>query len=122
MGLEAIFDSKNRHDFKSKLTALLGGSTPAFPDWNSPEFGPPPYTVDAIAIDLYMLRNKIAHGVDLKKAAEDKKTPVDLLKRAALIPELPERTYAGILGEAAMYLLCRAIQKTIGGLAQTSAL
>jgi hypothetical protein len=77
MGLEARFDSKGRQDFARKLKATFGSSTPVFPDWNSPGHAQPTHTVDEIAVDLYTLRSKIAHGVDLRKAADDKVFPVD---------------------------------------------
>lgn len=114
MGLEAMFDSENRQDFRNKLCAFLGNSVPAFPNWISPaKFSVPPYTVDQIAIDLYTLRSKISHGVDLKKAAGSPKYPVDLLKSVTLIDELPLRRYSLLLSEAAIYLLGQVLQKAI---------
>lgn len=88
MGLEAMFDSKNRQEFRSRPCACLGNAARAFPDWNSTAgFSAPAYTVDQIAIHLYTLRSKISHGVDLKEAARDPKYPVDWLKSVTLIPE-----------------------------------
>lgn len=112
MGMEAIFDSQNRNDFSDKLCNLLGEDTPAFPNWAEVET-PFPWTVKDIAIDLYMLRNKLAHGVDLGSAASDKKTPVDLLKIVRLHEYSQDRYYSMLLAEAACYLLCRVIEKTI---------
>ena len=109
-GLDALFDSQDRWDFRNKLCQSLGASTPAFPDWNSPIFPVPQFTVEQVAIDLYMLRNKIVHGVDLRKAARDKNSPVDLSKAVALVPDLAPRPYSLLLSEAAIYLLCRALQ------------
>lgn len=114
MGLEALFDSKDRWDFRKKLCACLGSSTLAFPDWNSPRFPPPSFTVDQVALDLYTLRSKIAHGVDLRKAAKDKNAPVDLVKRVSLFPQSRPRPYAALLSEAAVYLLCQVLQKRFG--------
>src|SRR5271165_5184622 len=74
MGMEAIFDSEGRSDFKKKLCGCLGSTTFAFPDWNAPT-PPPSYTVEELAIPMYMLRNKLAHGADLRTAALDKTTP-----------------------------------------------
>lgn len=110
MGLEAIFDSKDRKDFKKKLCECLGPSTMAFPDWSAPQ---PTYTVDDVAIHLYTLRSKVAHGVDLRKAMHDSTYPVDLLKEH-MQPGSPEPVkYALILSEAACYLLCQVLQKEI---------
>lgn len=112
MGLEAIFNGANRNDFKKKLCDCLGPSTRAFPGWNAEQ---PADTVDEIAIDLYTLRSKLAHGVDLRKAASDPKFPVDLLAQRAL-PNSPDPVpYAWLLSEAACYLLCQVLQKEIAG-------
>jgi hypothetical protein len=113
MGMEAIFDSGNRFDFKSKLCDCLGASTPAFPDWNSSTWSQPKYTVDELAIPIYMLRSKLAHGADLRKAAIDKNTPVDLVKKVELIPELEPQAHAFLLAEAACYLHCQVLQKVL---------
>ncbi len=113
MGMEAVFDSNNRHDFKKKLCDCLGGSTLAFPDWNSPTMPQPKYTVDELAIPIYMFRNKLAHGADLRKASLDKNTPVNLVKKVELIPELEPRAHAYLLAEAACYLHCQVLQKVL---------
>jgi hypothetical protein len=111
-GMEAIFDSGNRNDFKQKLCDCLGPSTLVFPDWNHPT-SPPAHTVEELAIPVYMLRNKLAHGADLRTAAFDKSTPVDLTKQVKLVDFLEPRPNAYLLSEAACYLLCQVLQKTI---------
>lgn len=104
MGLDAIFDSHGRNDFKKKLCGCLGASTRALPGWK---------TVEEIAVPLYTLRSKLAHGVDLRKAASDPKYPVNLIEEHAL-PSSSERVpYALLLSEAASYLLCQVLQKEI---------
>jgi hypothetical protein len=60
-----------------------------------------------------MLRNKLAHGADLRKAAVDKTTPVDLVKRVRLVDGLEDLPNAHLLSEAACYLLCQVLEKTI---------
>jgi len=114
MGLEALFDSENRNDFKEKLCQRLGSSTQVFPDWNVPSVPAPKYTVGEVALHLYTLRSKIAHGVDLRKAAHDKNVPVDLTRRVELIEQLEPRPYSILLSEAAVYLLCLVLQKEVG--------
>lgn len=114
MGLEALFDSKNRKDFKEKLCQSLGNSTQVFPDWNSPSVPPPKYTVGEIALHLYTLRSKIAHGVDLRRAAQDKNVPIDLTRKVELIEQLEPRSYAVLFSEAAVYLVCLVLQKELG--------
>jgi hypothetical protein len=109
-GLEAIFDSDNRNDFKKKLCDSLGSSTKAFPAWNANQ---PAYTIEDIAIHLYKLRSKVAHGVDLRKSASDPKYLVDLLEKHPLAHSFEEVPYALILSEAACYLLCQVLRKEI---------
>lgn len=113
IGLEAVFDSKDRWDFKKKLCDCLGDATLAFPDWNSQNCLPPSFTVGQIAAELYTLRSKIAHGGDLRKAAQDPKLPADLLKKVSLRHELAETAYSVVLSEAAIYLLCEVIKKKV---------
>ncbi len=109
MGLEAIFDSADRNDFKKKLCDCLGPSTRAFPDWGGQQ---PKDTVEEIALDLYTLRSKLAYGVDLRKAASDRR-PVDLLEKRTLPNSSDPVPYALVLSEAACYLLCQVLQKEI---------
>lgn len=111
-GLEAIFDSGGREKFKKKLCACLGPQAPTFPNWHSKP-NAPPYTVEEIAIPLFMFRNKIAHGADLRTAATDKKYPVDLMMRVNLIPGSTDTMQALLLSEAACYLLCQVLQKVL---------
>jgi len=113
MGMEAVFDRGDRFDFKKKLCGCLGASTPAFPDWNSSTFSQPKYTVEELAVPIYMLRSKLAHGADLRKAAVDKSNPVDLVKKVELIPELEPQAHAFLLAEAACYLHCQVLQKIL---------
>src|ERR1019366_453387 len=51
-GLEAIFDSRGRDEFRKKLCNCLDPQTPAFPNWQSKPVAPP-YTVADIAIPLF---------------------------------------------------------------------
>ncbi|HEX3682218.1 MAG TPA: hypothetical protein VHU83_06715 [Bryobacteraceae bacterium] len=112
-GLEALLNSNGRYDFKKKVSACLGADTFAFPDWNSPVFSPPNTTVSDIALDLFMLRNTLAHGLDLRKAASNEKTPVDLLKTVSLTTWSQPTQYCFFLSEAACYLLGAVLQKTL---------
>jgi hypothetical protein len=113
MGLEAALGVNGRHQFRERLSACLGESTRVFPDWNSPAYPGPDLTVGQIAIDLYMLRNMIVHGLDLRKATHDKTTPVDLLKKVQVANDLHERANCVLLSEAALYLLCAVIRKKV---------
>ncbi len=113
MGLEAALDGRGRNDFRKRLCECLGESTHVFPDWRCPSYQRPAYTVGGIAVDLYMLRNMIAHGINLREAAQDKKTPVDLLKKVQVVQNSPSRAYCLLLSEAAMYLLCAVISKKV---------
>lgn len=108
MGMEAIFDSGDRKDFKRKLCRRIGAKTLAFPDWNSPMFQPPKDTAASVAVPLYALRSKIAHGSDFRSAM-----PIDLLRKVELVPEMEKRPHAVHLSEAAPYLLSRVLQKAL---------
>lgn len=112
MGLEAIFDSFGKEEFKKHLCACLGEDTLIFPDWHSQRAGPD-LTVGKIAIDLYVLRNKLAHGADLRKAVSDPKYPVDLVEKRSVPGSSDPVPYALLLSEAACYLLCQVLQKEI---------
>jgi hypothetical protein len=113
MGLEAALGSYGRQDFSKRLCSCLGESTKVFPDWNSSRIAPPKYVVSDVALNLYTLRSKIAHGVDLRKAARDTKAPVDLTRKVKLIEHLEPRPYAVLLSEAAVYILCLVLQKEL---------
>jgi hypothetical protein len=110
-GLEAMFNSRRREEFEQKLCDCLGPKTPAFPNWHSKPDAPS-HTVDEIAIPLYVLRSKLAHGADLRTAAKDKKHPVDLLSPVSLT-QATETVKALLLSEAACYLLCQVLQKVL---------
>jgi hypothetical protein len=110
MGIDAIFDSGGAQKFKDDLSEYLGVQTLVFPAWHAQGRN---WTVGGVAADLYVLRNKLVHGVDLRKAATDKKFPVDLIERRSL-PGLSEPVpHALLLSEAACYLLCQVLEKEI---------
>jgi hypothetical protein len=113
MGMEAVFDSENRNDFEKKLCDRLGAATLVFPDWNAPRSPAPKYTVKELAVPLYMLRNKLAHGADLRTAALDKSTPVDLIKKVQLTSDSEPGAFALLLSEGALYLLAQVLQATL---------
>ena len=110
--MEAVFDSFGREGFEQKLCDCIGSQTLAFPNWHSKPDAPP-YTVKEIAIPLYVLRSKLAHGADVRTAAQGKKHPVDLLRRVILTQATETVDYALVLSEAACYLLCQVLQKVL---------
>jgi hypothetical protein len=112
-GMEAIFDSGGRNKFKKKLCDCLGGSALAFPDWNSPELSPPQFTAEKLAVSLYTLRSKIAHGADLREAANDKSAPVDLLELVDFKSDFGKPTYAMLLCESSIYLLAQVLKRVL---------
>jgi hypothetical protein len=69
--------------------------------------------VEEIAIPLFVLRNKLAHGADLRKAVTDKKHPVNLTQRVSLTQDTETVNYALLLSEAACYLLCQVLRKVL---------
>ncbi len=111
-GLEAIFDSGGKEPFKSKLCDCLGPQTLVFSNWHA-KTDAPTFTVEEIAIPLFVLRNKLAHGADLRSAAAHKKHPVDFTKRVSLTQSAEEINYALLLCDSACYLLCQVLQRTL---------
>lgn len=111
MGMDAIFDSGGAQKFKDDLCACLGGDAHVYPPWNANQ---PNCRVGDIAGKLYVMRSKLAHGVDLRKATKDKKFPVDLLAKQSLASSSAAAPMALLLSEAACYLLCQVLQKEIG--------
>ena len=111
-GLEAIFDSGGKDAFKKKLCDCLAPQTMVFPNWHAKSEAPT-FTVEEIAIPLFVLRNKLAHGADLRSAAADKKHPVDFTKRMSLTQNAETVNYALLLCDAACYLLCQVLQKVL---------
>jgi hypothetical protein len=112
MGLESIFDSRDRKEFKRRLCDCLGPHTLAFPDWNRP-LSPPPYTVEHIAVLFFTLRNKLTRTVDLRRATSDKNFPLDLTPNVKLTAYSEPTPYTGILCQASCYLLCHVLQQVI---------
>ena len=112
MGLEAVLGSSSRHDFNTRLCECLGPDTLVFPDWNAPIQGPQK-TVKDVALNLYTFRNKMVHGLDLRKAKSDKATPVDLLEYVRLTDYSEPSIYADVLSEAACLLLCKVLQTVL---------
>lgn len=111
-GLEAIFNSGGKEAFKKSLCDCLGSQSLVFPNWHSKPDAPI-YTVEETAIPIFVLRNKIAHGADLRTAASDKKYPVDLTSRVSLTQNSETVDYSLLLSEAACYLLCQVLQRVL---------
>lgn len=112
-GMEAIFDSWGRNEFKKNLCKCLGASTLSFPNWNPPETPPERLTVERLAGPLHTLRSKIAHGADLREAATDKSASVDLLELVDFKSDFGKPTYAMLLCESSIYLLAQVLKKVL---------
>ncbi len=110
MGLDAIFNSGGKEKFKKDLCRCLGENTRVFPDWHATRR---PWTVNEIALPLYTLRSKLAHGEDLRNAASDPKFPVDLVEKLTLPDSSQPMPRALLLSEMACYLLCEVLRKEI---------
>ena len=110
MGIDAIFNSGGKEKFRKDLCGCLGENTRVFPDWHATRRD---WTVNEIALPLYMLRSKLAHGEDLRKAASDPKFPVDLVQKLILPDSSQPVPRALLLSEAACYLLCGVLRKEI---------
>jgi len=60
-----------------------------------------------------MLRNKLAHGADLRSAVADKKFPTDFGTTVDVTQYGETINYALLLSEAACYLLCQVLQAVL---------
>jgi len=112
-GIEAVLQSGGKKQFKKDLCGLLGSSTLAFPDWNSPGFRPLKYTVRELAGPLYTLRSKIAHGANLTRSSFDRNSPLDLMQAKEYIDGADPVVYAHLLSESSIYLLGQVLQKVL---------
>lgn len=110
MGIEAILGSADRKDFERKLCRCLGADTFVFPKWTDLASA---YTVKAIAVHLYVLRNMLVHGIDLRKAENDRSTPVNLMKQVQPDGFSEPTVYAVLLSEAALSILCQVLKKEL---------
>jgi len=111
--MEAILDSWQASDFQEKLCDTLGSATPVFPDWNSPHFAQPSYTVGELAFPLHKLRNKIVHGDDLRTAKDKNGIGIDFGELQSFIEESQKQSYMQLLCESSVCLTSRLLQKCL---------
>lgn len=107
--MDSILMAEKAKVFKQRLCKILGPATEVFPGLEAQ--GVPPYSVDDLASDIYILRNQIAHGgVILSRFLE--LPPVSSTRDiSATYPGL--LTYANVLHEASIVLLCRLLRHII---------
>jgi len=111
--IEAILDSSTALDFEKKLCDTLGNATPVFPDWNSPDFAQPRYTVRDLAFPLHKLRSKIVHGDDLRTAKDKGGNKINFGELRSFIEEAQEQTYMQLLCESSICLTSQLLQKCL---------
>lgn len=111
--IEAILDSWKASDFEEKLCNTLGSTTSVFPDWNSPRFAQPSYTVGELAYHLHRLRSKIVHGDDLRTATDKEGARIDFGELRSFIEESQKRTYMQLLCESSICITSRLLQKCL---------
>ncbi|MBZ5528528.1 MAG: hypothetical protein LAN71_11585 [Acidobacteriia bacterium] len=111
--LEAILDSWKAEDFEKKLCEALGDTTPVFPDWNSPDFPQPNYTVKELAYHLHRLRSKIVHGDNLRTAKDKSGNAIDFAQLRSFIDEERKPTYMQLLCESSICLTTQLLQKSL---------
>jgi hypothetical protein len=107
--MDSILMAEKAKAFKQRLCKILGSETEVFPGLEAQ--GVPPYSVDDLASDIYVLRNQIAHGgVILSRFLE--LPPVSSKRNVnASYPGLV--TYVNVLHEASIVLLCRLLRHII---------
>jgi hypothetical protein len=111
--MEACLGTWTAKDFVKVLCELLGTSSFAFPDWNSPRFVQPHYTVGELAFDLHRLRSTIAHGNDFRLAVGRDRRSIDFQQLRDFIDERQKPTYIQLLCESSICLACKVLQQTL---------
>lgn len=108
--IEAILESWKAPDFEKKLCDALGSTAPVFPDWNSPHFPQPNYTVGELAFHLHKLRSKIVHGDDLRTAEDKSGHTIDFGRLKSFIEEERKPTFMQLLCESSICLTSQLLQ------------
>lgn len=111
--IEAVLDTSGANDFEEKLCNLLGADSRVFPDWNSPDYEQPHYTVRELAYDLHKLRSKIVHGDDLRNAKGKSGDPIDFSQLRPFLQERADPSYRELLYQSSICLAAKALQKRI---------
>ncbi|MEJ2006899.1 MAG: hypothetical protein P8Z30_01890 [Acidobacteriota bacterium] len=105
-GLDALLIAEGRYDFERNLSNLLGRRTYVFPPIDGVQ---PKYQVGDVALDLYKLRDKIAHGLAIPKEFREITGFEDV--GGKLIDGMYRYCqYRHVLEEAALFLLCSALK------------
>jgi hypothetical protein len=108
--IEAILDSWRAEEFETKLCDELGSDTKVFPDWNSPHFTQPGYTVRGLAFPLHKLRSKIVHGDDLPTAKDKAGNGIDFSELRTFVEETQKPTYMQLLCESSICLTSQLLR------------
>jgi hypothetical protein len=107
--MDSILMAEKAKVFKQRLCKILGPETEVFPGLEAQ--GVPPYSVDDLASDIYVLRNQIAHGGVIPSRFLEL-PPVSSTRNVnASYPGLVN--YANVLHEASILLLCRLLRHII---------
>lgn len=108
MGLDVLLMAGSISPFVDRLEGLLGGDSYVFPPVNSPPVQPRP-TVAEVARDVYLLRNKIAHGNEIPKIPF--RLPRVLEDTSGRQLNWESLVYAMILRDAALFLLTGSLRR-----------
>jgi hypothetical protein len=107
-GLDALLMARNAKVFERRLFNFLGRQTFVFPA--VADLAQPQYTLGDVVLDLYELRNTIAHGGTIHKRFRDELGFKDV---GGNLIDGYNHTYQRrqILEEAALFLLCSALRR-----------
>jgi hypothetical protein len=108
-GLDSLMMAINKKIFVTRLCNFLGSDTQVFPLLGG--IIGRPYTVGSVAADLFQIRSEIAHGKAISKKFWSRLPPVALGTYETGYQGL--RTYAELLEEAAILLLCMTLRKIV---------
>jgi hypothetical protein len=110
IGLDALLAAQKDTVFSARLCRLLGKDTRVFP--NDYAGRRPVYTVGSVALDIYHLRNQIAHG-DRIRPEYMEKSEFQFEPPELRYLRIGECSYQSVLYEGALFILCAALRSVI---------
>ncbi len=113
-GLDVLLMAGGGAKFSRNLCNLLGADAFVFPPGKLLTTQPK-YRVGSIAGDLYELRNKVAHGLEIPRKFREETGFLAEDDTFALepIPGYGRHLYRDVLGECAVFLLCKALKRVL---------
>ena len=111
MGLDMLFMAGgNIHQFEDRIKGFLGENTLIFPA--SSITGQQPSTrVKDVLHDLYELRSKLAHGLEIPKSPYRQNHILPDTNGSAFLLGTVDYSYLNLMQESALFILCKSLRK-----------